>query len=192
MGNREKVLEAAAGIFGRAGFQSTSVDEILEAAGVAPSNFYYHFKSKEELALEVLDGFFERFRQMMGPILMNRSLTAPEKLEKIHGYFMAKLSQNGCCGGCPLGNLAQEMSDIHPEFRKRLSAFFNEAVDGIAGVVSEGIQSGHFRPALEPRPAAFLLFGSLEGLLLLTKSMKKVDPLDQGFRAVLDLIRNKS
>ena len=63
MGNREKLLEAATAILGRNGYQATSVDEILEAARVAPSNFYYHFKSKEELAIEVLEGYFEKSRQ---------------------------------------------------------------------------------------------------------------------------------
>ena len=63
MGNREKLLEAATSILGRNGYQATSVDEILESARVAPSNFYYHFKSKEELAIEVLEGYFEKSRQ---------------------------------------------------------------------------------------------------------------------------------
>jgi TetR/AcrR family transcriptional repressor of nem operon len=191
MGNREKVLEAAAGVFGKAGYQSTSIDQILEIAGVAPSNFYYHFKSKEELALEVLEGFFERFRQMIAPILINRSLSPVEKLERFHAYFVQRTTQNGCCGGCPLGNLAQELSDVHPEFRKRLARFFEEAVDGIAQVVRDGVDAGVFRRETDPQAAAYLLFGSIEGLLLLTKSLKRVDPLDQGFRMALDLLRNK-
>ncbi len=191
MGNREKVLEAAACIFGRSGYQCTTVDEILESAGVAPSNFYYHFKSKEELALEVLEQFFERFRQIIAPIFINRSLSAPQKLERVHEYFVKKTTDNCCCGGCPLGNLAQELSDVHPEFQKRLAAFFEEAIDGLAGVVQEGIQQGQFRASIDPKSGAYLLFGSLEGLLLLTKSLKKVAPLEQGFRMALELLRNK-
>src|SRR5688572_2230441 len=84
MGNREKLLEAATAILGRNGYQATSVDEILEAARVAPSNFYYHFKSKEELAIEVLEGYFEKSRQEMAPLFMNRSITATQKLERLH------------------------------------------------------------------------------------------------------------
>jgi TetR/AcrR family transcriptional repressor of nem operon len=62
MGNREKLLEAATAILGRNGYQATSVDEILEAARVAPSNFYYHFKSKEELAIEGARGVLRESR----------------------------------------------------------------------------------------------------------------------------------
>ena len=189
MGNREKLLEAATAILGRNGYQATSVDEILEAARVAPSNFYYHFKSKEELAIEVLEGYFEKSRQEMAPIFMNRSITATQKLERLHDAVVKKVSDSGCCGGCPMGNLAQELSDTHPEFQTRLSKYFEECVDAISEVVKEGIKAGEFRKGVDGQSAAYLLFGSLQGLMLLSKSMKKIDPLDQGFWQALKLLK---
>lgn len=189
MGNREKLLEAATAILGRNGYQATSVDDILESAGVAPSNFYYHFKSKEELAIEVLEGYFEKSRQEMAPVFMNRSLTATQKLERLHDSLVKKLAKNNCCGGCPMGNLAQELSDSHPEFRIRLARYFEECTDAIAGVIREGTKAGEFRDGVDPEAAAYLLFGSMQGLLLLSKSLKKVDPLDKGFRQSLELLK---
>ena len=189
MGNREKLLEAATAILGRNGYQATSVDEILEAARVAPSNFYYHFKSKEELAIEVLEGYFEKSRQEMAPIFMNRSITSTQKLERLHDAVVKKVTDSGCCGGCPMGNLAQELSDTHPEFRTRLARYFEECVDEIADVVKEGIKTGEFRKSVDPQSAAYLLFGSMQGLMLLSKSMKKVDPLDQGFWQARKLLK---
>ena len=191
MGNREKLVEAATAILGRNGYQATSVDEILEAARVAPSNFYYHFKSKEELAIEVLEGYFEKSRQEMAPIFMNRSITPSQKLERLHEAVVKKVSANNCCGGCPMGNLAQELSDTHPEFRKRLARYFEECIEAIAGVVDEGVKSGEFRADVDRRASAYLLFGSMQGLLLLSKSLKKVDPLDQGFWQAVKLLKNE-
>ena len=191
MGNREKLLEAATAILGRNGYQATSVDEILEAARVAPSNFYYHFKSKEELAIEVLEGYFEKSRQEMAPIFMNRSITATQKLERLHEAVVKKVTASGCCGGCPMGNLAQELSDTHPEFRMRLARYFEEYVEAITGVVTDGIKAGEFRKDIDPQSAAYLLLGSMQGLMLLSKSMKKVDPLDQGFSQALKLLKDE-
>src|SRR5688572_26284138 len=128
MGSREKVIEAATSIFGKAGYQASSVDDILQKAQVAPSNFYYHFKSKEELAFEVLEGYFERSRMEFAPILTNQSIAASKKLERLHGLLVKKVSESGCCGGCPMGNFAQELSDSHPEFRKRLARYFEECM----------------------------------------------------------------
>src|SRR5256885_14015489 len=115
-GTGESLLEAATAILGRNGYQATSVDEILEAAKVAPSNFYYHFKSKEELAIEVLEGYFEKSRQEMAPIFMNRSITATQKLERLHDAVVKKVTASGCCGRCPMGQPAPEMSGTHPGF----------------------------------------------------------------------------
>jgi len=189
MGNREKLLETAAEVFGRAGYQATSVDDILESAKVAPSNFYYHFKSKEELALEVLEGYFEKSRQEIAPLFMNKKLSATAKLEQLLRNFVQKMTRNGCCGGCPLGNLAIELSDTHPKFRKPLADFFEECMEGIAGVVRQGVQSGEFRKDLDPEAAAFLLFGLIEGLLLLSKNLKRTTPLESGFRQALNLLK---
>jgi len=189
MGNREKLLDAATAILGRNGYQATSVDDILESAGVAPSNFYYHFKSKEELAIEVLEGYFEKSRQEMAPVFMNRTLTATQKLERLHEELVKKATKNNCCGGCPMGNLAQELSDSHPGFRVRLARYFEECIDAIAGVIQEGAKSEEFRDGVDPRSMAYLIFGSMQGLLLLSKSLKKVDPLEQGFRQTLELMK---
>jgi hypothetical protein len=88
-----------------------------------------------------------------------------------------------------MGNLAQELSDTHPEFRTRLATYFEECVDAIAEVVKDGIRAGEFRKGVDPQSAAYLLFGSMQGLMLLSKSMKKVDPLDQGFWQALKLLK---
>src|SRR5450432_172003 len=54
-GSKEKILLSARELFYFVGYQTTSVDDILRACGVAKSNFYYHFRTKDELALAVLD-----------------------------------------------------------------------------------------------------------------------------------------
>jgi len=191
MGNREKLLTTATSIFGKRGYQATSVDDILDAARVAPSNFYYHFKSKEKLAYEVLEATFQATRQQIAPLFMNRKLRPAEKLEHLHRLFVKKMADNGCRGGCPLGNLAQELSDSHPGFRQRLAEFFEECMDGIALVVAEGVRKGEFRRDIEPHDAAYLLFGAIEGLILLSKSLKDVAPLERGFRQALALLKEK-
>lgn len=176
-------------VFGRVGYQAASVDDILDATRISPSNFYYHFKSKEELALEVLEGYFDASRRWIAPIFMNRKLSATSKLEQLHQQFVQRMTENGCCGGCPLGNLAQELSDTHPDFRKRLADFFEECMDGIATVIRQGVRSGEFRKDLDPEASAFLVFGSIEGLILLSKSMKRTAPLERGFRQALELLK---
>jgi len=51
---REKIMAVAAKMFGKYGFQKTTVDEIARAAHKAKGSVYYYFKSKEELFLAVV------------------------------------------------------------------------------------------------------------------------------------------
>src|SRR5882757_5912168 len=54
-GSREKILICARDLFYFVGYQTTSVDDILRECGVAKSNFYYHFRTKHDLALAVME-----------------------------------------------------------------------------------------------------------------------------------------
>lgn len=189
MSNRDKLLEAACVAFGQKGYEATSVDDLLTQVGVSPSNFYYHFDSKEALALEVLEATFSRARERFAPILKDPGPSAVEKLERLHALFVERMKASGCAGGCPMGNLAAELSDTNPRFRESIAGFFRECIEGLEGVVRQGVTSGELRADLEPRATAGLLFGSLEGLMLLSKSLKDIGPLETGFVQAVRLLK---
>ena len=50
---RQSLVDAAKRLFVEKGFAGTTIDDIIEAADVAKVTFYYYFKSKEEMALEM-------------------------------------------------------------------------------------------------------------------------------------------
>src|SRR6266849_8508258 len=61
---RDQILNAAARLIHVQGYQSTSLDDVLRESGVGKGNFYYYFKSKEDLGYAIIDrvtrGFIER------------------------------------------------------------------------------------------------------------------------------------
>ena len=54
-GTREKILQAAFSVLSRQGYESTSIKDIAEEAGVAQGLVHYYFKSKQLLVLAVLE-----------------------------------------------------------------------------------------------------------------------------------------
>ena len=54
-GTRERILQAAFTVLSRQGYENTSIKDIAEEAGVAQGLVHYHFKSKQQLVLAVLD-----------------------------------------------------------------------------------------------------------------------------------------
>jgi AcrR family transcriptional regulator len=53
--NREKILQAAFTVLSRQGYENTSIKDIAETAGVAQGLIHYHYKSKQQLVVAVLD-----------------------------------------------------------------------------------------------------------------------------------------
>ncbi|MGD0765146.1 MAG: TetR/AcrR family transcriptional regulator, partial [Dehalococcoidia bacterium] len=52
---RVRLMKAALGVFSRKGFEDTSVEDICLAAGYSKGGFYFHFKGKDELLVNLLD-----------------------------------------------------------------------------------------------------------------------------------------
>lgn len=65
MDKKNNLLQAATMIFAEKGYRSSSVDEIVEKADVAKGTFYYHFKSKEDLFLSLIDAGIEKLSGQM-------------------------------------------------------------------------------------------------------------------------------
>ena len=58
---REAILDAAMRLMHVHGYHQTSLDDVLRESGVGKGNFYYHFRSKEELGFAILDQIVATF-----------------------------------------------------------------------------------------------------------------------------------
>jgi TetR/AcrR family transcriptional regulator, transcriptional repressor for nem operon len=190
--NRDKILQAAAGLFHRHGFQPTSLEEILGKSGVSRSNFYYHFRSKEDLGFAVLAWQVERFdADVICGVLENEALEAREKLERLFRVVTDGLRAAAYRNGCPFGNLAAELSGVHPEFRNRLSAFFRRWEQAVERCVRDGVARGEFRSDVAARRLATALVSQIEGAVLLTKTHGDGEPIEAGAQAMLTLLESR-
>ena len=72
---RDQILEAAAEVFGAAGYHAANVADIIAKAGVARGTFYQYFESKRQLFDELLDDLLERVREA----IVDVNLADPEK-----------------------------------------------------------------------------------------------------------------
>ncbi len=186
---RERILEAAAALFHQSGYTATSLDDILAASGVCRSNFYYHFKSKEDLAMDVLDQQAREFETTcIAGILENRSVPARVRLEKMFEAVAAGQRAEAYRCGCPFGNLAAELAGVHPEFRRRLSEFFRRWEESVDRCLRDGVVRGEFLIHMETRPVATALVSQIEGAVLLTKTHRHEGPIEAGILTMLSLL----
>lgn len=188
--SKERILASAKELFHANGFQQTSVDEILKMSGVTKSNFYYHFKSKEELGLIILERFIRQYEtDVLIKTLGNRSLRPSERLNEFYKSVRTFHRDLNNPKGCPFGNLAIEMSGSNERFRERLSAFFNSWEKIIGECIEEGIGTGDFRGDLPPGVIAQFILSHLEGAIMMVKTHRSIEPLSSGSETILRLLR---
>jgi len=125
------LLQAAFREIHRSGFQSASIDTILAATNVTKGALYYHFESKEALGYAVVE-------EVLTEITRQKWLTplhgVADPLAALANIFTStSLRPEHVTGGCPLNNLAQEMSPLDEGFRKRLASVFAMGHGAIAG-----------------------------------------------------------
>jgi TetR/AcrR family transcriptional regulator, transcriptional repressor for nem operon len=177
---RDRIVRAGLDQFHRAGFNGSSVEDITDLAGVPKGSFYNHFKSKEDLALEVIDRYIEQ-----SPHALLSDVAIPP-LKRLKGYFSAlgqELVDSGYKKGCLLGNFSSELADHSGPVRRRLETAFDDWVKRIAGVIKEAQKAGEVDSKPKPEQLAGVLLGAFEGALLRARVAGDVAPLKE-FMAV--------
>jgi TetR/AcrR family transcriptional repressor of nem operon len=99
-------------------------------------------------------------------------------------------SQN-YAGGCPIGNLAQEMGDLSPAFRKRLSEAIDMMVDAYSQVLAAAQKDGKILKSLDIRDTATFIIASWHGAIIQMKLAQSLAPLKNHRKFIFDHILKK-
>ncbi len=170
---RDKLLAAAFGEIYRRGFQAASLDTILARAGVTKGALYHHFPDKAALGYAVVDELVRGhlLERWLGPLERSKAdpLTA---LQETLRRRAASPTAEEVELGCPLNNLAQEMSPLDEEFRRRIDATFDAWRAGFARTIERGQQAGNVRRDVSPRKVAAFLVAAAEGAYGLAKGAR--------------------
>ena len=62
---KEEILRSAAQVFAEKGYRLSSINDIIERAGIARGTFYLYFSSKQEAFLELIQSYFEDIAQVL-------------------------------------------------------------------------------------------------------------------------------
>ena len=166
-------------LMGVHGYRNTSLDEVLRESGVGKGNFYHYFRSKEELGYAILEQFIEAF---LGRTLQPCFSDATKPIGQIRCFLdrvREAQRERDCMVGCPLGNLAAELSDLHEGFRSRLNGVFSAWRERLVHALRQAQEQGDVHPDCRPDAVAQFLVASLEGAMLMTKLTKDIAVMDQ-------------
>ena len=182
---RECLLQAAFREIFRSGFQSAVLDTILADAGVTKGALYHHFDSKEALGHAVVEEVVAKLPRDRWLFPLQRSKDK-NPIDALIGIVRAIPSRpRDVKGGCPLVNLAQEMSQLDEQFRRRLERIFRGWREGIAVALNRGQSQGTVRRDLVPEETASFLIAMVEGYEVLAKNAQDAKVWNMGVRNIV-------
>jgi AcrR family transcriptional regulator len=137
---RDHIVEAADTLFYERGFEHTAFSDIAKVVGISRGNFYYHFKTKDEILAAVIE------RRLAGTaaMLAGWQAEAADPAGRLR-RFIAMLVGNRVPimrHGCPVGTLCQELAKLDHPARPEAARLFTLFRDWLAQQFAEAGRAG--------------------------------------------------
>ena len=162
------------------GYHATSLDDVLSESAVGKGTFYHYFKSKEDLGHAILDQVVGVFiERTVAPCFSDPAVKPLTQIRCFLDRVVAIQRERNCVGGCPLGNLASELSDVHEGFRGRLAEVFSVWRERLTERLQQAQHLGQVSSECRPEAVAHFLVASLEGAILMAKVTKDIAVMEQ-------------
>jgi len=188
---REKILQAAAGLFALKGYHDAKLEEVLETAQVTKGAFFHHFRDREDLGFAVLDWHMDRRRQLLDVI--EQELPLAEQAGPLQRVFRRLDAiqemvgrRQGCKGGCIIGNLSTALSDSHEGFRKRLAECFDEMAQEFLPHLEAAARQGRVTRRTNPAELAQYIVTVIEGAIMQARTLGDAKLLPRQFASLKD------
>ncbi|MEN8131542.1 MAG: TetR/AcrR family transcriptional regulator [Pseudomonadota bacterium] len=173
------LLRAAFDEIYRCGFQAASLSSMLGSTGLTKGAVYHYFPNKLAMGYAVVDEIIRDWvlSQWLEPL---ETIDNPiDALQKPIRDIDDSMSDRLLNFGCPLNNLAQEMSSIDEGFRQRLEEIFRDWRALIRRALERGKRKGYVRWEINSRQVAAMLVGALEGCTGMAKNARDIELLLQ-------------
>lgn len=179
---RRHILEVAARAFAERGYAGASLNDLIREAGLTKGAFYFHFPSKEALAIAVLR---HKQEQWAGRVL-SATLEHSTAIDRMNAMVEALIDvHESDPTGQAIGRICQELAE-DPEMIPQLAPQFGAWVDMTAALFSQAQQEGTVRADLDPNAMGELAVAAFLGMELMSKIEGK--PLGPRVRRYVDLL----
>lgn len=166
---RLNILQKAFELIYVKGYQTTSVDEIIATTQVTKGAFYYHFKTKDEMGLAIINELLiSNFKNTFIESLKN----SDDPLESIYKLMYGILMENDFLKveyGCPASNFTQEMAPWNIEFTKALNVLASQWENAIVECIEAGKKNGTVKADTDAKEIAVFVVSGYWGVRNLGK-----------------------
>ena len=188
---RQRILDAAFDEFYKNGFQGGSLNRIVDDAATTKGALFHHFKGKKDLGYAVVREVIDPdFKQQWSDPLANSTDPITDLKRIFRQCAKRKIADGGLVLGCPLNNLAQEMSPLDEKFRNSLAKIYFAWRETVAAAFARGIKAGKVRRDVSPRKVAAFIAAAQAGMAGTAKNAQDEELLLQTSQAFFDYLDN--
>lgn len=161
------------------GYNATSVNDIVMAAGVPKGSFYFYFDSKEDFAVKAIDKYFSEVVSPAFNILDDTGIPPRERILSFYTYRSNVLKDElNCSMGCLASNLGNEMSEHSEEIRKKIAEKEHLLHNKIINVVEEAQKRGQIGDIMSATDLVTFLEDAGKGAMITMKERNSAYPID--------------
>jgi TetR/AcrR family transcriptional repressor of nem operon len=162
----EEILEVASRLVQTRGFNGFSYADVAVEIGTTPAALHYHFATKADLGLALVQRYVSGFRGALDEI----RTSLPDGRTRLDAYRDLYLDVLARRRLCLCGMLAAEIATLTEPMRAGIVGFFDDNVAWLEQTIADGNADGSIRAKRGPRETAEAIVGGFEGAMLLAWS----------------------
>jgi len=180
---REQILKSALTCFADKGYHQTTMDDIVAHSGLSKGSLYWHFKSKKDLFISLLNWLMLDFGEEA--LVYPDSISASDKIHTIATLFVDRFEQLIPFTKVILDFWAQTFDD--EQVQHLFDSLLEHFQEQFGSIIAEGIARGEFR-AVNERQVALALMGMLDSLWLYSSLLEDRIDLRGTVETTLDIL----
>ncbi len=161
------LLEEAESLIRSRGYSGFSYADLSDVIGIRKASIHYHYPTKEELVIAVLDEYKLRYERELTRIKI-QDIHALDRIESYAQLYLAGIDRGL---GCLCAALAAELDVVPDSLKIRTTAFFEQHTTWLMDIYREGLVKGTVSTNLSAKEAARLILATLEGALLVERML---------------------
>ena len=172
---RDKIIETAMGLSLRQGHVATSIDEVIEEAGITKGSFFYHFPSKKDLAIALIEKFTSSEMRILEENLEKANKLSKDPLQQLLIFvgliqdLHSQLEEDHI--GCLFASFSYENQLQDDDLQAMASATLIEWKVKLSEKIQEIVEVYPPRQEVNPDDLADMFLVTLEGAYVLTRIM---------------------
>jgi len=179
MSKREEIIELADNLIRQNGYNAFSFHEISNKVGIKTASIHYHFPTKSDLGVAVIDQHIEN---LTGLIENFGSKSPTEKLNRFFSIYSNIKKESKVC---LVGSLATDFNTLDDKVQEKLKSFSKLMLNWVSGFLEEGRNKNLFVFDEEPRNKALMIISNMLAIVQLTRLTN-----DNDFEVVKTIIKN--